>query len=628
MERSSALSASESLTNGQLILRLFGLSFRYRAACMRVLLYQVLLISMTLGGLGFVGLAIDYIHSQVAADAAAPRWPFGFSMPEHWTPLSIVAVLAFCVFLFAVVKGVLTYIYTVSVATLVQTDIVVNLRSEVFNKLQQLSFRFYDNNSSGSIINRVTGDVQNVRMFVDGVILPTVVLLIALGVYLTYMVSIHAWLTLACMATTPVLYVITVLFSKKVRPMYRRNRELIDALILRLAENIQGIAVVKGFGREKEQAEQFRASNQVVKDQQQNIFWRVSLYTPSVNFLTQVNLVVLLSYGGFLVVKGDLPLGAGLVVFAGILQQLSQQISSIATITNSVQQSLIGARRVFEVLDAPIDVASREDAVVLDQPQGRVTFERVGFQYLNEDPVLRDIQFEVMPGQRVAILGQTGSGKSLLLGLIPRFYDPRSGVVRLDGHDLRDLDVSSLRRSIGIVFQESFLFSTTVAANIAFGHPEATQEQIEQAARIAAAHEFIVNLPEGYNTVLGEAAVNLSGGQRQRLAIARAILLNPAVLILDDPTAAIDSKTEKEIMTSLEQAMRGRTTFIVAHRLSTLRQADLILVLDRGRIVQRGTHEQLMRQRGPYLRVARLQLLDAAQLMDETEVQAAEGDLS
>lgn len=624
MPSDASLSAGEGLSNAQIILRLFRLSFRYKGACIRVLCYQLLLIAMTLGGLSFVGLAIDYIQSRLGEGGVVPKWPLGLAPPEAWGPLTVVAAIALCVFLFATIKGVLTYVYTVSVAKLVQADIVVNLRSEVFNKLQELSFRFYDNNSSGSIINRVTGDVQNVRMFVDGVLLPAVVLVIALGVYLTYMVNIHPWLTLACMATTPALYVITVVFSKTVRPMYLRNRELLDGLILRLAENIQGVAVVKGFGREREQTEQFRASNQTVKDQQQNIFWKVSLYTPSVNFLTQVNIVVLLAFGGFLVIQGDLPLGAGLVVFAGILQQLSRQISSIAQITNSVQQSLIGARRVFEVLDARVDVASKEDATVLDRVEGRIRFENVSFQYLDQDPVLREIDFEVAPGQRVAILGQTGSGKSLLLGLIPRFYDPRTGLVRLDGHDLRDLNVSALRRNIGIVFQESFLFSTTVAANIAFGHPSATREQIERAARIAAAHEFIVDLPHGYDTILGEAAVNLSGGQRQRLGIARAILLDPAVLILDDPTAAIDSKTEKEIMASLEQAMRGRTTFIVAHRLSTLRRADLILVLDHGRIVQRGTHEQLLRQPGPYRRVARLQVLDAAQLLDEP----AEGGLS
>jgi len=616
-------STGESLSNRQLILRMLALSFRYRAACLRVLAYQLLLIVMTLGGLSFVGLAIDFVRSQVEPGAPPPAWPLGLVPPESWTPLAVVVAIALCVFSFAAIKGILAYAYAVSVARLVQADLVVNLRAEVYQKLQQLSFGFYDRNSSGSIINRVTGDVQNLRMFVDGVILPTVVLVITLAVYLTYMASIHFWLTLACVATTPILYLITVVFSNAVRPLYLKNRGLVDAMILRLSESIQGVGVIKGFGREKEQAALFYASNRIVQDQQQSIFRKVSIYTPGVGMLTQLNIVVLLSYGGYLAIRGDLPLGTGLVVFAGILQQLSQQVSNIAQITNSVQQSLIGARRVFEVLDAPVEIGNREGAIVLEKAQGHVCFENVTFRYQEREPILRDINLDVKPGRRVAILGQTGSGKSLLLGLIPRFHDPAEGFVQLDGHDLRAIELSSLRRNIGIVFQESFLFSTTVAANIAFGQPDATAEQIEKAARIAAAHDFIMALPNGYETILGEAAVNLSGGQRQRLAIARAIILDPSILILDDPTSAIDSRTEKEIMVALEQAMEGRTTFIVAQRVSTLQRADLIVVLEQGRIVQQGTHAQLLRERGPYLRVARLQLSDAAGLDDLDERQQA-----
>jgi ATP-binding cassette subfamily B protein len=253
-----------------------------------------------------------------------------------------------------------------------------------------------------------------------------------------------------------------------------------------------------------------------------------------------------------------------------------------------------------------------------------VAFERVSFAYDGIDPVLRDITLEVKPGQCVAILGATGAGKSVLMSLIPRFWDPNSGRVLLDGIDARDLELDDLRRNIGLVFQESFLFSNTVAANIAFGHPHATREQIEKAARIAAAHEFIMALPKGYDTILGESGNTLSGGQRQRLAIARAVLLEPPILLLDDPTAAIDSETEHEIFEALDRAIAGRTTFIVAHRLSTLRRADFIIVMEDGRIVQRGRHEELMREPGPYLRVANLQLRDGRELQQQALGQGAQ----
>ena len=297
-----------------------------------------------------------------------------------------------------------------------------------------------------------------------------------------------------------------------------------------------------------------------------------------------------------------------------MLEQFSGQVNNVATIVNSVQQSLIGARRVFEILDAPVEVESPPDALRLNKLVGAVTFENVSFTYGGAEAVVRDIDLEVKPGQCVAILGATGAGKSVLMSLIPRFFDPTAGRVVIDGQDVRRLNLDDVRRNIGLVFQESFLFSNTVAANIAFGHPDATREQIEKAAKIAAAHDFITDLPKGYDTVLGESGNSLSGGQRQRLAIARAVLLEPAILLLDDPTAAIDSETEHEIFEALDRAIAGRTTFIVAHRLSTLRRADFIIVMEDGRIVQRGTHEELMRLPGPYLRVANLQLVNVHDL--------------
>jgi ATP-binding cassette subfamily B protein len=367
------------------------------------------------------------------------------------------------------------------------------------------------------------------------------------------------------------------------------------------------VHVVKGFGREREEIAKFGSSLQAVEDQQQQIFWKVSLFTPAIGFLTQFNVVVLLAYGGWLVTQDRLALGAGLVVLVGLLTQFASQVANLTNITNSIQQSLSGARRVFEVLDTPVEIQSLSPPIALPRARGAVRFESVSFAYDATLPVLRDVSFTVEPGQCVAILGATGAGKSTLLSLIARFYDPTEGRILVDGHDLRTLDIDDLRRNIGIVFQESFLFSNTIAANIAYGQPDATPDEIEHAARIACAHEFIVAAPEGYEAVLGEGGMNLSGGQRQRLAIARALLLDPAILLLDDPAAAIDPHTEHEIQAAMQQAMEGRTTFVVAHRLSTLRHADLVLVLEDGRIVQTGTHEELLELPGHYQTAAVIQ---------------------
>lgn len=596
-------------SNWQLIRRLLGLAWRYRRASCLVLAQQALLVWLALVGLRLAGLGIDALRHWLDSEHPAAHWPLDLAPPDDWPPMAVMALLAGAVLLVAVVHAVARHVASMTAGRLVQ-EIVVDLRSQVYDKLQRLSFRFFDENRSGAIINRVAGDVQAVRGFVDGVVIQVLAVVLSLAVYLYYMLRLHVGLTVASLATTPLLWIAAVAFSRRVRPAYQQGSELTDRLVLNLAESVEGIQVIKGFAREAREIDRFAAANRDIERQKGSIFWRISLFQPLMGLLTQINMIVLLGYGGYLVIDGRLPLGEGLFVFANLLHQFANQVGQITNIANSVQASLTGAERVFEVLDAPVHIASRADARRVSRAHGTLMFDRASFAYPTGNQVLDEISFSVEAGQVVAIVGATGAGKSTLLGLVPRFHDPCEGRVLLDGHDLRDLHLDDLRRNIGLVFQESFLFSNTVAANIAFGKPRATRREIERAARLASAHDFVMALEHGYDTIVGEHGSNLSGGQRQRLAIARALLLDPPILVLDDATAAIDPETEQEILAAMSDAMRGRTTLVSAHRLSTLRRADLVVVLDQGRIVQMGSHEELVRQAGPYYQAARLQMID------------------
>ncbi|MCB1063512.1 MAG: ABC transporter ATP-binding protein, partial [Verrucomicrobiae bacterium] len=369
---------------------------------------------------------------------------------------------------------------------------------------------------------------------------------------------------------------------------------------LTFEELARGMGVVKSFGLEAWAEGRFLETNAAVRNKKHSVFRKLTILFPLVSLLNQLSMAILLGYGGWLAMRGEIPVGTGLILFAGILQQLAAQVNVVSTVADSLQQTLTGADRVYEILDAEPGIIDRPEAQALDRARGKIVFEKVSFRYKPENTVLHEVSMSVKPGEKIAIVGPTGSGKTALIQLLPRFYDPDAGRLILDGHDLRDWQLDDVRKQVGLVFQESFLFSASVAANIAFGNPDASRELIERAAKLAAAHEFIETLPQGYDTLLHENGANLSGGQRQRLALARAILLDPAILILDDPTAAVDAGTEQEILSAMDQVMEGRTTFIVAHRFSTVRRADRIVVLDGGSIVAMGTHEELAGQPGYY----------------------------
>lgn len=599
-------------STAELLRRLLGLAWQFRGDCLLSLFLSIVVLLLGLFGLQLLGVVIDVIRDGLDPTLGTPKYPFGWQPPASWTPLHVVTVLSLAIVAQALLRAVLTYNYNMATARLTQGKIVPDMRDKLYAKLQRLSFRFFEVNGSSSIFNRLTGDVQNTRLFVDGVVLQGLNMLITLVAYFIFMWHIHPPLTLACLSVAIPLAIVTHYYSNRLRPAYLRNRELFDSLVQLFSESVLGIQTVKGFAAEKNRTRRFESSNDEVTSQQKKIFWDLSIFTPITQILSQLSLVVLFAYGGWLYVEGRIALGSGLVVFAGLLQQFTGQVANLSTVANSVQQSLTAARRVFEILDTPLEVQNQPGAISPARLSGRVIFDRVTFGYRPEIPVLHEISFEAKPGQVIGIFGMTGAGKTTLLSLIPRFYDPQKGRILADNHELRTLDLDAYRRQIGIVYQESFLFSNTVAANIAFGNPHASQNQIEQAAKAASAHEFVLALPKGYQTVLGESGVDLSGGQRQRLALARALLLQPPILILDDPTASVDSKTEHEIISALRQAMVGRTTFVVANRLSLLRRADTILVLDEGRLIQSGSHSEIVRVPGPYREAALLQMVDIA----------------
>jgi len=603
-------SSEERYSTVSLVRRLTGLAWQFRTNFLLSLGLSISLVLLGLAGLQLLGIVIDVIRHALDPDLPAPQFPFGWQAPPAWSPLKLIAALAAAIAVQALLRATLTYTYNMVTARLTQGNIVPLLRSRLYERLQHLSFSFFDEHGSHSIFNRVTGDAQSTRLFVDGVLLQGTETVLTLLVYALFMWRIHPALTAACLSISVPLAILTRYYSERLRPGYLKNRELQDRLVLLLSESVRGMQTVKGFAAEPHQVQRFREGNDRVSSQQRRIFRDLSIFAPCTQFLSQLSLVILFAYGGWLYVHGRIALGGGLVVFAGLLQQFAGQVANLSTIANSVQQSLAAARRVFEVLDTEAEVQSKENARDPGTLTGRVEFDGVTFAYGDAEPALQDISFAAAPGQVVGIFGLTGAGKSSLLSLIPRLYDPSRGRILADGQDLRDLDLDAYRRQIGIVYQETFLFSNTVAANIAFGHPHATMDQIREAARLSSADEFISALPKGYDTVLGESGVDLSGCQRQRIALARALLLQPPILILDDPTASVDARTENEIVSALRTAMAGRTTFVVSGRLSLLRRADVILVLEDGKLTKTGVHDDLVKVPGAYRETALLQLMD------------------
>jgi ABC-type multidrug transport system fused ATPase/permease subunit len=595
---------SLSSGDGGLVLRLVGLAWRYRLGSLKVLVSQVGALWLGLLSVWLVGIGVDWLRFRM--DGSLPGGWLGGAV-FGWLPsdtLRGVLWVAVAVLAVSLLRWWVAYLGGVWTGELLQGQVVVELRERCYEKLQRMPFGFEGTTTTASLMNRVGGDVQAVRLFIDGVLLQVVMMLISVAVYLSYMLMVHVRLTWACLAVTPVLWVLAWMFSRAVRPEYRKASGMVDRMTQRVTEVLRAMAVVRGFSREGAEVSAYEVMNDELRAQQFRIFDRVTIFVPLTIFFSQASQIILLGYGGVLAVRGEIGVGTGLLGFAFILQQFTGQVAGIGNIANSMQQCLQAAERVFEILDAQPDVpVSRSPRTVM---AGDIEFCGVGVQR-GGNVVLRDVSFRVKRGECVGIVGPTGAGKSTLLSLIPRFLDVTDGEVRFGGTDLRELDPRELRGRVGMMFQESFLFSTTVAANVAYGVPDAGLDRIREAARIAHADGFISELPVGYETVLGEMGVGLSGGQRQRIALARALVMNPEVLILDDPTAAVDAETEEAVVRAVVSAMRGRTTFVVAHRPSMLRHSDRIFVLESGRLVEEGTFEELMGRPGYFRDAMRLQ---------------------
>ncbi|MHB1294734.1 MAG: ABC transporter ATP-binding protein [Anaerolineae bacterium] len=473
------------------------------------------------------------------------------------------------------------------------------MRNQLYCKLQSLSFSYHDRIQTGQLLSRATSDVERMRRITGRGVLRLVDAAVLLTGTTIILLRTNAPLALLSLSVMPVIVVIVQRFVRRQRPMWHARQDQMAIMTSRVEQNLRGLRVVRGFAQEPAEIARFGMENDAIYNTSMKLARYSSYVTPLIVFLASVGIVTILWLGGRLVIAGQLSLGQ-LIAFNTYLLQLVGPVRRMGMLATLLGESGASADRVFEVLDARSEVQNSPDAVDLGPVRGEVCFENVSFSYIGGAKVLEDISFEVQPGQVVALLGRTGSGKSTIVNLIPRFYEASAGTIRIDGVDIRSVTLESLRSQIGIVLQETTLLGSTIGENIAFGRADATQADIEAAAKAAAAHDFIMETPEGYDTPVGERGVTLSGGQRQRIAVARALLLDPRILILDDATSSVDTDTEQAIQGALATLMQGRTSFVIAQRVSTVRNADKILVIDEGKLVAEGTHEELIRGSGIY----------------------------
>ncbi|MCD6290186.1 MAG: ABC transporter ATP-binding protein [Anaerolineae bacterium] len=485
-----------------------------------------------------------------------------------------------------------------------------DIRNQLYDHIQQLGFSYHTHAQTGQLMSRTAEDVNAVQRFVGMGLLDSLNMLLLLVSIIIILLRMNWRLAGIALIPIPFLALFVLYFARPMRPLWRQVHQQYAEVSSVLQENLTGAQVVRAFAREPYEIGKFDEVNwEYMRTRLRAIrFWGINF--PFMMFLISLSTALILWFGGPMVVHGGVTLGT-LVAINGYVLMLAMPVQRLGYIVNLTAEALAAGDRIFEVLDAQPEIADAPDAIELPPVKGHVRFEHVYFRYPDDArPALEDIDFHARPGEIIALVGHTGSGKSTLINLIPRFYDVTAGRITIDGYDVRKVTLRSLRRQIGVVLQDTLLFATTIRENIAYGRPDATEEEIIAAAKAAYAHEFIMSFPKGYDTEVGERGITLSGGQRQRIAIARALLIDPRILILDDSTSSVDTETEYKIQQALATLMEGRTSFVIAQRLTTVKNADLILVLDHGRIVQRGAHEELLREPGPYREIYDLQLRD------------------
>lgn len=521
--------------------------------------------------------------------------------------------------LFAIARGAFAFAQTY-MSERVSQGVAFDFRNDIFAKIQRLSFSYHDRNRTGQLMIRATDDVEKVRIFIgQGLLMALQALVLLTGTLIILMVT-NLKLTLVILPVLPLALILFMVFGAVAQPLFAEVQRRLSHLNTILQENLAGIKVVKAFVREPQEQAKFHSAADSLMDQQIRVARVFSFLFPFIFLLANLGQAAVLYYGGRQIIESTLTFGEW-QKFSLYLVYVFFPIGQLGFIISQMSQASASAGRVFEILDAKNDVTDKPGAQPLADITGTLAFEEVSFRYFDSgDPVLAHVSFAAKPGQTVALLGATGSGKSTVINLIPRFYDVSEGKITIDGIDVRDVTLESLRGQIGIVLQETNLFTGTIRDNIAFGRPDASQEEVIAAAQAAAAHDFILSFPDGYDTPVGERGATLSGGQKQRLAIARALLMDPRILILDDSTSSVDLATESLIQKALDKLMQGRTSIVIAQRISTVRNADQIIVLDQGRVAGVGTHTELMDNNPIYAEIFSSQLVEDAVWEDEEEL--------